>query len=180
MGAGLFVVANIRIFESDMYYLWIKGNNVTIAIVVMNMGCAQGVRASLQIQRKPANRRKGENLMDKKELTGNTMGTEMKSEAVVPAVSGTEESAKIVTDSEVKSADEKQAPAKKEAVPEVFLQYREYEVTMEEVTERVKSHYCAKGHQRESIENMQIYIKPEDFTAYYVINDGVVGKVNLF
>ena len=31
-----------------------------------------------------------------------------------------------------------------------------------------------------SIENMQIYVKPEDFTAYYVINDGVVGKVNLF
>ena len=36
---------DIQIFESDMYYLWIKGNNVIIAIVVMNMGCAQGVRA---------------------------------------------------------------------------------------------------------------------------------------
>ncbi|MBD5487355.1 MAG: hypothetical protein HDR13_00955 [Lachnospiraceae bacterium] len=118
--------------------------------------------------------------MDKKELTGNTMGTEMKSEAVAAAVSGTEESAKLQTAAEVKSAEEQQASAKKEAVPEVFLQYREYEVTMAEVTERVKSHYCAKGHQKDSIENMQIYIKPEDFTAYYVINDGVVGKVNLF
>lgn len=63
---------------------------------------------------------------------------------------------------------------------EVILQYREYEVNMDDVTKRVKAHYTAKGHKEESIENMQIYVKPEDFTAYYVINDGVVGKVNLF
>lgn len=63
---------------------------------------------------------------------------------------------------------------------EVILQYREYEVNMDDVTARVKAHYLAKGHKEESIESMQIYVKPEDFTAYYVINDGVVGKVNLF
>ncbi len=63
---------------------------------------------------------------------------------------------------------------------EVILQYRNYEVNMDDVTERVKAHYIAKGYQADSIENMQIYVKPEDFTAYYVINDGVVGKVNLF
>lgn len=62
---------------------------------------------------------------------------------------------------------------------EVILQYREYEANMDAVTERVKSHYAAKGY-KDPIENMQIYVKPEDFTAYYVINDGVVGKVNLF
>lgn len=62
---------------------------------------------------------------------------------------------------------------------EVILQYREYEVNMDAVTERVKSHYTAKGY-KDPIENMQIYVKPEDFTAYYVINDSVAGKVNLF
>lgn len=67
-----------------------------------------------------------------------------------------------------------------EAATEVILQYRDYEVNMDDVTERVKSHYIAKGNQADSIESMQIYVKPEDFTAYYVINDGVVGKVNLF
>lgn len=70
--------------------------------------------------------------------------------------------------------------AAKEAATEVILQYRDYEVNMDDVTERVKSHYIAKGNQADSIESMQIYVKPEDFTAYYVINDGVVGKVNLF
>lgn len=69
---------------------------------------------------------------------------------------------------------------RKEIDTEVILQYRDYEVNMDDVTERVKAHYIAKGFKPDSIENMQIYVKPEDFTAYYVINDGVVGKVNLF
>lgn len=72
------------------------------------------------------------------------------------------------------------AEGKKEIDTEVILQYREYEVNMDDVTERVNAHYFAKGYKEDSIENMQIYVKPEDFTAYYVINDGVVGKVNLF
>ncbi len=67
-----------------------------------------------------------------------------------------------------------------EVSTEVILQYRQYEVNMDDVTERVKAHYVAKGNKPDSIENMQIYVKPEDFTAYYVINDGVVGKVSLF
>ena len=64
--------------------------------------------------------------------------------------------------------------------PEVVLQYREYEAKMEDVTARVKAHYVAKGNKEESIENLQIYVKPEEFTAYYVINDSFCGKVNLF
>ena len=64
--------------------------------------------------------------------------------------------------------------------PEVVLQYREYEANMEDATARVKAHYVAKGNKEESIENLQIYVKPEEFTAYYVINDSFCGKVNLF
>lgn len=87
---------------------------------------------------------------------------------------------------ELNAADKKgteaagSAAPKRDAAPEVFLQYREYEASMQAVTDRVKAHYYAKGYKEGSIENMQIYMKPEDFTAYYVINDGIVGKVNLF
>lgn len=81
------------------------------------------------------------------------------------------------TDVQVNEAVKEEAA---EVSTEVILQYREYEVNMDDVTERVKAHYVAKGNKPDSIENMQIYVKPEDFTAYYVINDGVVGKVNLF
>ena len=97
--------------------------------------------------------------MEKKELAGNTVVTEQ---------------------GKADGKQEKQTALKHEITPEVFLQYREYEVTMEAVTERVKSHYYAKGYKEGSIEDIQIYVKPEDFTAYYVINDGIVGKVNLF
>ena len=108
--------------------------------------------------------------MENKELTGNTLETEVKETAVTKDASLQEET----------SSKKEETPAKKDVKPEVFLQYREYEVTIETVTERVKAHYYAKGYPEGSIEDMQIYVKPEDFTAYYVINDGVVGKVNLF
>lgn len=81
---------------------------------------------------------------------------------------------------EQKSAPKKQAAEQIDAAPEVVLQYRGYEVDIEAVTERVKRHYYSKGYKKGSINNLQIYMKPEEFTAYYVINDGVVGKVNLF
>lgn len=71
-------------------------------------------------------------------------------------------------------------PETQDVAPEVVLQYRGYEVDVEAVTERVKKHYYSKGYRKGSINNLQIYMKPEEFTAYYVINDGVVGKVNLF
>lgn len=75
------------------------------------------------------------------------------------------------------SGEKKEA---QDAAPEIVLQYRGYEVDVEAVTERVKNHYYAKGYKKGTIKSLQIYMKPEEFTAYYVINDGVVGKVNLF
>lgn len=106
--------------------------------------------------------------MEEKGLTESTMETGMNETTEVQTASVQE------TDTVIPAAP------KKEASLEVILQYREYEVNMDAVTERVKSHYYAKGYPQDSIEDMQIYVKPEDFTAYYVINDGVVGKVSLF
>ena len=102
-------------------------------------------------------RTKGEDTMDKKEQKQMTAGKE------------------IIPEKAVQKEETKQ-----ESAPEITLQYREYEASIDAVTDRVKSHYYAKGHAHGSIESIQIYVKPEDFTAYYVINDGVVGKVNLF
>lgn len=106
--------------------------------------------------------------MEEKGLTENTMETEMNEATEVQTTSVQETDTVMPTE------------PKKDISLEVILQYREYEVNMDLVTERVKSHYYAKGYPQDSIEDMQIYVKPEDFTAYYVINDGVVGKVSLF
>lgn len=66
----------------------------------------------------------------------------------------------------------------KEVTPEVFVQYRFYESNLKDIEERIKEHYFRK--EVAPIESMQIYIKTEDSAAYYVINEGCVGKVSLF
>ncbi len=114
---------------------------------------------------------KGESTMDKK---GMTAGTEVIPEKDKAAA---KEKKKVECVEEVAAVPE--AP-KQDPAPEIIFQYREYEASMDVVTDRVKAHYYAKGHAQGSIESIQIYVKPEDFTAYYVINDGIVGKVNLF
>lgn len=79
-----------------------------------------------------------------------------------------------------KAGDAKVAQVKEEVKPEVAIQFRHYEVDMEEVTKRVKEDFEVRGNRGVEIKRIQIYVKPEDFTAYYVINDCEAGKVNLF
>ena len=50
---------------------------------------------------------------------------------------------------------------------------------MDRIVERIKNDYFSRGN-TQNIERMQIYLKPEESTAYYVINDGVVGKVYMY
>lgn len=63
---------------------------------------------------------------------------------------------------------------------EIFVQYRQNEAEMDAVVKRIKEQYVRKGHTEEDIETLQVYVKPEDYAAYYVINDIEVGKVELF
>lgn len=69
---------------------------------------------------------------------------------------------------------------KAEAEVEVLVQYRGYEANIDDVVKRVKEQFIHKGNKESDIESLQIYVKPEDFTAYFVINDGFVGKIGLF
>lgn len=65
-----------------------------------------------------------------------------------------------------------------EVKPDIFVQYREYETNMDDIAARIKEDYFRK--EVAPIRSMQIYIKTEDSAAYYVINEGCVGKVSLF
>lgn len=70
---------------------------------------------------------------------------------------------------------------KKELVPEVFIQYQDGEDIVKDVLDRIKAAYVEDGHRVGAIKSMQVYLKPEESAAYYVINDGKYsGKVNLF
>ncbi len=63
-----------------------------------------------------------------------------------------------------------------EKTQEVYIQYGGYEFQVEAVVERVKQAYVAEGHRVSSIHSLQVYMKPEEGVAYYVINGKSEGK----
>ena len=62
---------------------------------------------------------------------------------------------------------------------EICLQYRSRETDTEQMIQRVKEDYASRSNSAEII-SIQLYIKPEEWTIYYVVNDGIVGKIPLF
>ena len=70
--------------------------------------------------------------------------------------------------------------AKEELVPEVFIQYQGNEAIVADVIEKAKNEFVAEGHRASSIKSLQVYLKPEEFAAYYVINQKFAGRVDLF
>ncbi len=62
---------------------------------------------------------------------------------------------------------------------EICLQYRSREADTDQMIQRVQEDYKAHGNTAE-ISSIQLYIKPEEWTVYYVVNDGTVGRVPLF
>lgn len=84
-----------------------------------------------------------------------------------------------------KQAPKKQAAAKKTEKPEqktdIFIEYKEHKLLESDIVAQVKEEFRKDGHRVASIKTLQIYVKPEDAKAYYVINDGkYTGDVDLF
>ena len=87
--------------------------------------------------------------------------------------------AKEVTKKVEKTVKEKVAEVDA-ADPEVYVQYQGNESNLAVITERIKKQYVEEGHKESDIKSLKIYLKPEDASAYYVINDNNSGKVFLF
>ena len=68
---------------------------------------------------------------------------------------------------------------KKVVNPTVLVQFGGQEVSMDTVIENAKKAFEAEGNKVSSIKEIQIYVKPEEYAAYYVIN-GISGRINLF
>lgn len=79
----------------------------------------------------------------------------------------------------------KKTSAKKTEKPEpktdIFIEYQGHKILHSEVVEKVKAAFVKSGHRAAFIKSMQIYIKPEEAKAYYVINDNKYnGDVDLY
>ena len=62
----------------------------------------------------------------------------------------------------------------------VVLQHYGKDTNINEIIENVKKSYVADGHKATSIKSLNVYLKPEDGFAYFVINESYAGKVDLF
>ena len=91
---------------------------------------------------------------------------------------------------EAPKAEAKKAPAKrgpkpkteakkKEAVQNVYVQFAGKEISTAALTELVTEKWVALGHRASSIKSLDLYVKPEDSAAYYVINGKESGKIEL-
>lgn len=90
---------------------------------------------------------------------------------------------------EKKATTEKKAPAKKatakapakksaEKKTELFVQFSGLEFSYEELVEKVKADYIAQTGKK-TISSTKLYLKPEDMTVYYVVNEKFLGSVFL-
>ncbi len=70
---------------------------------------------------------------------------------------------------------------KPELKPEVFIEYQGRQTLETAIIDKVKAAFVASGHRMASVKSLQIYVKPEEFKAYYVINSGkYTGAVDMF
>lgn len=79
-------------------------------------------------------------------------------------------------DTEAK-AEEKKAPAKKRTTTRkaavksaIYVQFAGKEFTESELLDAVKASYVSLGNKEEDIKTIEIYVKPEESAAYYVVN----------
>ena len=77
-----------------------------------------------------------------------------------------------------KATTAKKETVKKETV--ITIQHQGNEITVASVEEKVTAAFVAEGHKASTIKTLNIYVKPEEYAAYYVINDEFTGRVYLF
>lgn len=80
-----------------------------------------------------------------------------------------------------KTTAKKTTTAKKaEIKTEIFLQFAGKEYTQDEILQKVKDIWTYDlNNNADDIKDVQIYLKPEESAAYYVVNGNTTGKVVL-
>lgn len=78
---------------------------------------------------------------------------------------------------EVKAAKETKAAA--ENKNNVFVEFAGKQYKTEDVIASIQAAWVAEGHRVGSIKSLNVYIKPEECRAYYVINEKNIGSVSL-
>ncbi len=73
----------------------------------------------------------------------------------------------------------KKTAAKFTCKEETFIQYNDHEIRTKDIMDMAKDDYIKKGHEESDIKEIQLYIKPSEKAAYYVVNRADTGKLEL-
>lgn len=76
-------------------------------------------------------------------------------------------------------SEEKSKKDKKPVEKMIYLQFAGKEVSLLEIEAAIRDNYDSVKKGEDKPENIQIYLKPEDRKAYYVINNDFAGEVDL-
>lgn len=60
-----------------------------------------------------------------------------------------------------------------------YVEYSGKQIEEKEVIAKVKELWVADGHKVKDLKTLNLYVKPEENSAYYVINEDVSGKIAL-
>jgi hypothetical protein len=103
-----------------------------------------------------------------------------------PVKRGRKSTKNAVKDTAKKSESVKKAPKKsvakkeKETQTNVVVQVLNQEFSLSDLENKVKAQFVADGHRAGCIKLLEIYAKPEEGKAYYVVNEGkFTGSVDL-
>ena len=77
------------------------------------------------------------------------------------------------------TAKKKVKAEKPEVTQNVYVQFAGLEISTADLTAKVTEEWVALGHRASSIKSLDLYVKPEDMAAYYVINGKESGKIAL-
>ena len=127
--------------------------------------------------------------MVKKTVNTNAVkeGAKKTAEVVKQAAKETTTVAKKAAKETAKTVKETAASVKKtakkeyarQALKETYVQVNGNEYKQSEILEKVEASFIEAGHKLTALKNLQLYIKPEDNAAYYVVNGEITGKVDL-
>ena len=108
---------------------------------------------------------------------------EAKAEPAKPEVKEVPKTEKKAAEKEAPKAKPKKTEPKKaekkEVVQNVYVQFAGKEILTSELVAQVTEKWVALGHRASSIKSLNLYVKPEDQAAYYVINGKESGKIEL-
>ena len=101
-------------------------------------------------------------------------------EVKAPAKKTTRKRTAAKKTTEEKTTEKKTTAKKTEATTEVFVQWLGKEIYAKDVVESIKKIWTEEMGRKESeLEDLKVYIKPEDNGAHYVINGDITGFLGL-